>query len=184
MTGRRGLTLVELSVALAISALLAAAALRAAVTLARVEAAERRSVAATESHAPLRRLVTADLIHAKRRRLTKAGLELESWMMLDESTLTVKHLPGQVTYAVETIGGTPWLVRLQRQNGGTGDSRGAKGFGEPVCPGVARVALETTAAAPARIDPDGWREMPATATVIVEFTDSARPALRFDVHRK
>ncbi len=184
MSRRTGLTLIELSVALAISALLAAAALRAATTLARVEAIERGSAEATDSDGPVRRLLRTDLVHAKRYRTTKNGLELESWAMLDEQTLAIEHLPGTVTYPVQAIDDTPWLIRRQRRSS-AGD---AEDFDELVCPGVKRVALETSGSPAGRTGPGGWRTVPAAATMVIEFSDSAgaesRPELRLVVHSK
>jgi prepilin-type N-terminal cleavage/methylation domain-containing protein len=156
MRDRKGLTLIELTVALALAAGLAVAALTATVNLRRAQAAWDRPDPGANGES-LRRLLACDLLHADGVRKVRGGFELRCMAALDPETLDVRHLPAVVAYRVREVDGTHWLTRTQASQTG-GD------LCELICCGVESISLDSAEGRP----PGGrWKPLGETATVRV-----------------
>jgi prepilin-type N-terminal cleavage/methylation domain-containing protein len=158
---RQGLTLVELMVALAISTMIAAAALAVAANLPRTLAAQQRQGEPDLRAERLRALLDNDLAHSYRFRVTPAGVELEADVLLDARTLAPEHVKSILTYEVRTIGETPWLVRTQRAPEG-------KRTAELVCGRVHSLSVAPLGQVHAP-DKDGWTDLPEAMTFHFDF---------------
>lgn len=156
----KGLTLVELLVALAVASLLAFAALRATTALWRSQAAAEPLTAQQDNLAGLDRLLAAELIHADRYRNVPGGFELQSRAELEEKTLDRRHLPSLVRYEVRTVGQSSWLVRTQ-----TRDQAG-KPTVELVYPDVTAVSLHPAGSVEKPLPQ--WQAVPEHAGVTVD----------------
>ena len=111
---KRALTLVELVVALAITTMLAVAALQVVSTLARTE---RVASAAEETDAlgdSLRLLLVGDLLNADRTRETAGGFTIRTHTYLAPGAAAPQHLPSLVTYEVRKVGQRSCLFRRQQ----------------------------------------------------------------------
>jgi len=115
----RAMTLVEVTLALALSTLLAVGALRATTALARSDRAAGQLDAEDVRAAGLERLLEMDLEHALRFRSRPEGLEIQTLARLREGTWEVEHLESAVTYRVER-GGSAGGVLLRVQDAGDG----------------------------------------------------------------
>jgi len=110
---RHGFTLIELVIALAITALVCLGALSATAALARSgDALQRRSRTADFREA-LGPLLRHDLQHARRLAAAGDGIELNVSSALDPASLTVDHVPATVRYEIRHHGQSTWLVRRQ-----------------------------------------------------------------------
>ncbi len=116
MIKRPGLTLVEMMITLAITAMLTAGALRLITRLSQNAAAMES--AAMEMPAPheaaLARLLEEDLQQARRMRLARHGFELQTVCALNRQSLEVEHRPITVGYQVQQVGQRKWLLRIQQ----------------------------------------------------------------------
>ena len=156
MRDSKGLTLIELTVALALAAGLAVAALTATVNLRHAQTAWDRPGSAGDGE-PLRRLLACDLLHADGVRKVRDGFELRCMAALDPEALDVRHLPAVVAYRVREVDGTQWLTRTQTSGAG-GD------FCELVRPGVGSIGLQS---AESRSPGRQWKPPGQTVTVRV-----------------
>jgi len=166
----RGMTLIEMMMALAIVGLLTAAALTVATNLSRsrrLDATRTTDAAVAES---IGGLLAADIRNATAYHLQAGGIELQARASLDAETFEMRHLPVTVIYEIREIADARWLVRRQQADG-------KDVLSELVCRDAAAVTLRP-------IDGDSkrssgtWRPLPACVEVAVTFEDSNRPAVR------
>jgi prepilin-type N-terminal cleavage/methylation domain-containing protein len=163
-----GLTLVELTVALALSALLATATLAAAAQMAK---GEKQAPSKNEdAQARLKALIEMDIVHGQSWRATKDGLMLQTWACLDGKTREMSHRPVTVMYAVHHIGGRSWLWRRQQ---------GQQTADELVCPDVESVTIQAKARS---VGPaSNWRAL--TDEVSVELLPTGQPVRKWTIWR-
>lgn len=159
---RPGLTLVEIVVALAIMALLAVGVLQAVTHLARTSRQQQTDDPAADRQEALRHLVEMDLGHAERVKRTETGFEVEGLARLDRRTLALVHQAATVSYAVQVIGESRWLIRTQQ-------AHGQKTSGELVASGVSQVTIEARGGA-GKLPLGQWAGMPEQVTVTITFT--------------
>ena len=114
MSRRAGLTLVEVTLALAITALLAVGVLEVITACTRGDRLDRRWQTSVQRQAALAELLTTDLSHARRVMKTAMGFQLDSRAALDAQTMELEHLPSTVVYEVRKIGSRTWLSRTQQ----------------------------------------------------------------------
>ena len=160
---RRGLTLVELVVAMAITTLLAVAALKVVATLARTERVASAAEETDALGASLRQLLAGDLINADRTREAAGGFTIRTHTHLAPAGAAPEQLPSLVTYEVRKVGQRSCLFRRQQ------------GLAEPetaelVAVGVRAVRIAGTGPATT----DDWRGLAAVVTVTVEFGKDAK----------
>lgn len=170
MRHRTGLTLIELTAAMAIAGMLMTATLGVSARLAsrrRAEAVGTEDFARTQA---LGRLLEADVLPARRYRINDSGLWLETWSRLDRQTSARAHLPTIVNYEVRQVADDNWLVRLQQSP----DDTKVFGFGDLVCRGVRRISLVVPRKP--RRGRGRWRAIREVRKVSVEFDDD-RPAI-------
>ena len=162
MSRRTGLTLTELMVALALTGLLAAAALRIAGGLLRGTLSHQDPVPADQVQESVRDLLVMDIVHADRYLPSTKGLELMTRARLSADTLELRHLPTQVSYGTVEIGGRSWLRRTQQMP--SGDRRT-----DLVCSGVRGIAmvLPQSNGPPA---PGQWRAIDPKAAIRIDTT--------------
>jgi len=172
---RRGLTLVEMLVALVITTLLAVAALRVVTTLARTEKVAQAIGEGNYLKNAIERTIAADVLGADHFRETAGGtaggFALRTRLSLKAGTLAPEHLPSIVTYEVRMVGERPCLVRRQQT---LAEAESVDLVATDVR-GI-RIAAE----GPSRADAEGWKELTtaATVTVAVGKTDSAEFIVR------
>ena len=114
MRHRRGFTLIEIMVALAIAAMLSMAAMAVVANLARSQAASKRTEGAAFMKTGLRRLLATDVDHADRYRVLPNGIELHSRAAIDPASLEVRHFESVIGYKTIELGADVWLVREQQ----------------------------------------------------------------------
>ena len=165
-----GMTLVEMTVAMAIVALLALAGLAVATNLSRGRRLDERKTAAATIVENVEAILATDIRNATKYRTRAGAVELLTRASLDTDTLELRHLPVTVVYEVREIAGTKWLVRRQRDGG-------KDVLTELVCRNVAGLTLKAVGAGSKRSSRT-WRQVPASVEAVVEFEDSSRPALR------
>lgn len=152
-----GMTLIEVLLALLISALLLSAALRATTLLARSSAMTQNSNDAIEIRESLSRLFEMDVIHAKQYRQTENGFDLISQSGLDENQMTLTHRPVRVSYAVESVGSQRCLLRTQYGENGSI-------LKEIVCCDVLQVSL-------LNVSDEQWHVIEDSLEIAVEMID-------------
>ena len=166
----KGLTLIELMVALAIAALLTTAVLGVTGRLLRAEVLNRRAAAGLSRTSGLEYLLEMDLLHAQRFRCRDNGFELQSVAALRAEDLETAHLGSLVRYEVREIAGRSWLVRTQ-QSVAAGD------FTRLVCSGVKAVSLRPAKGERAVRSSRRWRPVPERVIVTATFADGDRREL-------
>lgn len=170
MRHRKGLTLIELIVALALAATLAVGALTVTVNLRRSQMRWSRS--GGDGRSALRELLAADLLHADAARRIAGGFELRCRAALDPRTMKIHHLPAVIKYSVREVDGKYWLLRSQI-------SESAGDFSELVCQGVRSITMESLEARPAA---GRWRALDETATVsLLEDATDQRSTYEFQL---
>lgn len=112
--GQIGLTLVEMSVALALSSALLLAALSFTSRLGRAAKADRRLDKTAQRDRVLAEVLEHDLRDALQVRQQEQKWQLRCQSRLVPETLDRVHLPSLVTYRLRTLNGKPWLVREQQ----------------------------------------------------------------------
>jgi hypothetical protein len=165
---RPALTLVELIVAMAITTLLAVASLQVVTTLARTEKVAQAIGEADYARNSLQRVVTMDLLGAEHfREMTtgSGGFALRTRVFLKPGTLAPEQLPSVVMYEVKKAGERSCLVRRQQ-------TLGADETVDLVAVDVRSIRL--AGGGDSRADGEGWKELPAAATVTVEFGKSEK----------
>jgi len=160
-SGRKGLTLVELTVALAIAGMLAAATLRLTGRLARRSSlldSGRREACLTDG---LRRVLACDVLNAESFCITRDALSFRTHAALSSGGPAggLASEPAEVVYRVVQVGGAGWLVRGQRMQ----DGRQAA---ELVCRGAAGISLD---AGDSKTQAGRWRPMPDRVGVAVRM---------------
>lgn len=161
MRATRGLTLVELVVALAISGLIMAAVCRTVLHLTRANAVNASRFRAQTLDSGLRRLLVQDFAHARAWRPAPHGFQLIANAELDPQGLQLLHGTVEVTYELRGEGPASRLLRIQR--------KGQTTLTELVASGV--VALTSGLTADTLGPADRWRPMPAVVTLGVGFRD-------------
>ena len=111
--GLRGITLVEVTLALAITALLAVGVLSVVTACTRGDRLDQSWQTAAQRQATLTGLLTTDLSHARRVLKTATGFQLDSRASLDQ-TMELQHLASTIVYEVRQIGSRTWLARTQQ----------------------------------------------------------------------
>lgn len=161
-----GLTLVELAVALALSAVLVTAALAAAAQMAKGQRQAQPAQADDQAVARMKDLISLDLLHGQSWRPTKEGLAIQTWTCLDGRTRAMSHRPVTVTYEVRRVGDQSWLWRRQQGREKADD------LIDLVSGGVDRAALQV------RSRPTGpasdWRALPDEVTVELSGVNGCR----------
>jgi prepilin-type N-terminal cleavage/methylation domain-containing protein len=170
MTTRKGMTLIEVMLTLAIVSILTVAALRVTVNISRAHGLERAQDSALTLESRLDELLRMDVVHADGCRQLDDGFELRSLSAIDYDSLRLAHLPVTIKYEIRQIAGLSWLVRRQRYQG--------KMFNELVCSGVYEVSLNSSGTG------DKFNDMPREAIIIVKFEEKNNPPLTFTYHTK
>lgn len=160
MIRRTGLTLVEMMVTLAITAILAAAALHLLTGLARH--ANTLNAAVTELPKPhqatLSRLLEADLLQARRLRTIKNGFQLQTLCCLNPQTMDAEHRPVVISYKVQQLGRRKWLLRTQ-------EADGLKPWSEKVICDVTSVDLKSSGGRRQSTPSENWGTLGDVLTV-------------------
>jgi prepilin-type N-terminal cleavage/methylation domain-containing protein len=160
---RRGLTLVELVVAMAITTLLAVAALQVVGALARTERVASAAEETDSLGASLRLLLAGDLLGADRTRETGGGFTIRTHTYLAPGGGAPQHLPSLVTYEVRQVGQRSCLFRRQQC------------LVEPeTCELVATGVQAIKIAATGTTTADGWRGLAQVVTVTLEFSKGVK----------
>lgn len=175
MHRRVGLTLTELMVAMALTGVLAAAALRVAGGLLRSSKPGRNASQRSVVENDLRSVLALDIAHAERYRPDKAGLYVKTRSRLSSDTLELRHLPTRVSYSVRKVGERHWLIRTQ--HGASGEQRT-----DLVCSGVRSVRMVERPAGPGPVMGQ-WKTLDPEAAVRVAF-EGDRPDLQLRWHRE
>lgn len=132
---RRGLTLVEMMAALAISTLLAVATLSVVQSMLRSESIVRAASPWLGLDAPLRDMLRRDLAQAREYQVAAQRVTFRLTASL-EPNLDQGHLPASIVYEVRRVQDRNWLVRVQRP-----EVQGAP-LGELVAEGVSGIQFE------------------------------------------
>lgn len=130
---QKGLTMVELMAALAITAILTVTSLGIISNLWRQQKVHRSHQEDFQTRQALQRLLELDLKNAYRFRAIEDGLELKTRSVLDGG-MNLRNQEGLVAYRILHIGSDSWLVRTQ-----SGSSQAATC--EPVCRGITGITL-------------------------------------------
>ena len=144
-------------VALAISAVLAAAALAASGRLWRADASGRRVQEGRFLRDRVGRLLEGDFMHAERCRCDGNVIQLLTHDALEVKALERDHVPAIVTYQIRSVGGRIWLTRSQQVGQ-------AAPFTELVCPDAKGLSMRVTGGAQIK----DWKQLPASVTVAVQ----------------
>lgn len=171
-TARAGLTLVELMVALAISAMLAGAMLGLVAQLSRGLRTARAAGQDRLRHQGLRRLLETDLASATAYRMGTDRLELRTLVSIDPPSQQLRHLPVEVVWRIDRSDADrlddPGLLLRVEAVGGTTTKRTRL-----VGPDVQRIDLRPAGSnQPGRGD---WSALPEEAIVTVELAGSETP---------
>ncbi len=113
MRRRKGLTLIELTVTLAITAMLITALMSVTMRISRAELAVDPGDTQAELGPALERLIRRDFGHALKFRLTPFGIDLQSAASISETDCEIKHIRSTVYYEVIRVNGINWLTRRQ-----------------------------------------------------------------------
>lgn len=142
----RAFTLLELLAATALAAVLMVVLLQVVAAMARGKVVLERDAAAHTApwQADLVENLRWDLTNTVEGTAEPGRLRLSGHGSLDRATLDSGHRPVNVSYAIEQLGGRPWLVRRQSPRGGLTNERG---WSELVCPDVASFVVEPVDAA-------------------------------------
>lgn len=162
--GHTGLTLVEVTLALAITALLAVGVLSVVTACTRGDRLDQSWQTAAQRQATLTELLTTDLSHARRVLKTATGFQLDSRASLNPQTMELEHLPSNVGYEVRQIGSRTWLSRTQQLPDQT-LSR------ELVAAGPQTVEITKTGGG-SDLPADRWTSLPEAVTVTVTWEGS------------
>ena len=130
---RTGMTLLEITAALAILAMVASAALSVCSNLLRSQRVREPQTQAAKLHQGLTDLLREDLLHADGWRGTANGFAIQTHASLDGGSLERSHMPSEVVYQCLEIEGNWWLMRLQRSGRST--------HTELVCQGVSGIDI-------------------------------------------
>ena len=167
------MTLVEITVAMAIAGLLMAGVLGAVRALARDGMATALPHDQAVTEAGLRNVLEADIMHARRYRATQKGFELETTCALDPATMEIDHVPAVVAYEIRQAGKRTWLVRSQT-------SGIQKSQIELVLADVKAIAIRQSPEATSQdasvsdqtpVEAGRWRPVPTGLAVTVELLD-------------
>ena len=172
---RKALTIVELTVALAIAGMLLAATLRVTSSLTRRGDWVKRRGESVGLREDIERVLAGDVVNADRCRNIEDGLVLETRACLDGEALELIHLPCHVRYQVREAGGTHWLIRTQQSLDG-------KTHSDLVSPAVTGISLDWLDGAGPGLD--RWRPMPAMTEILVAMGDGDPQELRFNFRIK
>jgi len=171
MNRNAGLTLIELTVALAIVSLLTMAALAVVANVTRGQGAQKQRDEEYARALALRELLWRDVLQATSYSITETGVALNTYSSVGPETLEPRHLAAVVEYRVRKIGPRSWVQRVQR-----GRTAG-EDLIELVCEGVKSVTMTTDE--PHQVVVNEWRPTSDMAMVIIEF---AAPGREPEVH--
>lgn len=165
MQHRRGLTLIELTVAMAIATVVVVAAMATITALVRVHDLDRRRGRELAAADGLGWALAADLAHARAYRplADGTGFELRTDARLDGGRMELDHLPTRVVYAIrrQVEGGPGFLVRTQHVDG-------RKPWAELVGEGISASYVGPAEEEAGEPDRDGWIEAPRRLAVFLE----------------
>jgi len=113
MRHRKGLTLIELTVTLAITAMLITALMSVTMRISRAELAVDPGDTQAELGPAMDSLIRLDFSHAVQFRLTPFGIDLQSVASLSETDCEITHIRSTVYYEVIRVNGINWLSRRQ-----------------------------------------------------------------------
>jgi prepilin-type N-terminal cleavage/methylation domain-containing protein len=161
MPRKKGLTLVELLVSLAIAAILVVAALGASASIARAHLkVHQDDVRPERLQDALQTIVGMDLLHGHHYRDAVDGFSVQTYASLATGTLRLEHVPAVATYRIRKVGERTHLVRVQETAGQVLQM-------ELVAADVRSVRL--VPAKPVNPGPDGWKPLVGPCVVQVEF---------------
>ncbi len=168
----KGLTLIELMVALAISALLAGATLGIVAQLSGSLKTVQSISQPQRLTRSIQKLLTTDLSNASEYRPMLNGLQLRTMASIDPEDNILRHIPTEVTWEISRDPGqardTPGrLIRVEMRPGSNVSSR------RLVCRDASRIELTAGGQTSAR--PGGWRPLPTEATLTVRLADLDEP---------
>jgi len=171
MRRKNGLTLIELMVTLAITAILVTAALGAITTLTRLDKADQARDEATSIAPRVRTVLETDLTHAKRFATRDSGFVLQTVAAVKADSMELEHLPTTVTYTVRQVAGRQWLVRSQRSE------IGSDCFTELVAPDISGIQIASEA--DRNRAKQRWQALGPKTTVTVTFDTGGRVPAAF-----
>ncbi len=158
MHRRKGLTLIELTVTLAITAMLITALMSVTMRISRAELAIDPSDTQAEFGPAMESLIRLDFGHAVQFRLTPFGINLQTAASISTEDHEIKHLRSTVYYEVIRVNGVNWLTRRQ-----VTETDGKESL-QLVMPNVASMALVDL------ISPEtgktSWRRLPTQPLAI------------------
>jgi len=178
MRNDRGLTLVELLVAIAIAGMLMAAAMAAVTSMAQADKISQRTESVANPIGDIKNLLSADIANARGYRPTAKGFEMQTLCSIDGRYMELRHLPCTVAYEVQEIAGQKWLIRIQS------DSDNAKPYKELVSRHVVEIAVAESAnkqtddnAQPVRAasTQSRWQRIPPAMTLKIKPDTNDRP---------
>jgi len=155
MAKRGGITLIEITLALAIASVLTISALRATISLARGQDVEEGLEAVETLSIAVKQILQVDLQVADECKSIDGGFALRTRSTLEAGTLVRRLRPAIVRYEVITIGPRSWLLRTQVADN--------KKLTELLCAGATRVQLVQAGR--------DWHEMPEAIEAVVELAD-------------
>lgn len=168
-TRQHGLTLIELTVTLAIVSMLTATSLAVVAKLSRIGRVDAGQLTADSLRDRLTALLSPELVHIQQFRNTLTGFTMDTLSAIDPKTMQRQHRPITVAYDIVTVGERRWLVRRQTENI-------IPAFTELVARGISDIHIQdATSDEPA--DLDTWARPLVAVRVTVTFDDERTPPL-------
>lgn len=155
-TREHGFTLVEMMAAMAVTGLLAVAALGTIVAVDRGQRQLQKEHDSSAASKSIEDLMLRDMVQAERFRSVTGGFELDSHAAMDGADCHRVHVPCTVAFVVRPVSGQLWLLRNQRGSDGSTVM-------ELVAPGIKSVAFEGSQPEAA------WKAMPDSVTVTMQW---------------
>lgn len=166
---RKGMTLIELLVALAIVALVTAGVLGVVTNLSRGQGNRRQELLASRMENGLEKLLRIDFQHATKLQRQGNGFLLTSDAGLAEDTRELEHLPCEIRYEIKTIAERNWLLRYQKHTTSQQEDESV----EAVCADVKEIQIEI----PEEVETNQqmkWETVPKTFVIHFVFTDTKK----------
>lgn len=176
----RGMTLVEVTVALALAGMLLTGVLHITASLTRRSRWVDRQIATTSPAEDMERIIAADIVNAEQYKGANGSLALRTTACLDGKNSELIHMPCEVHYRVETAAGESWLIRTQASLDGLVRS-------DLVGPAVTSISMEAALGVTADADgSQGWLAVPDAPTIAISMAprENGRPReLRFSCRK-
>jgi prepilin-type N-terminal cleavage/methylation domain-containing protein len=173
---RKGMTLIELMVALAIVGLVTAGVLGVVSNLSHGQGNRSQELLTSRMEDGLEKLLRIDFLHATKLQCSLNGFSFSSNAGLAEDTNELKHLPCEIRYEIKAIADRNWLFRYQKNT-----TAGAIETAEAVCADINELQIEI----PEEMDKNQqvqWETIPKSFVIHFVFTDTNREPLSVAFH--